>query len=174
MKTHMKTHAKTQNTFYTDDRNSNVPSMTVEHRWAVSDLTLIRKINLTGVRILLAEDSPDNQKLFSRILTSAGASVDIAENGAVAVDKCNRPGHAYDAIIMDVRMPTMDGYQATRMIRAYGYTGPILALTAHATPGEEERCRAAGCSEFHLKPIDRLTLLSAVERSVQSLQQSSL
>jgi CheY-like chemotaxis protein len=169
---------KTQKMLYAHDFSSNLPPMnshpTSETRWSVSNLNRIRNVNLTGVRILLAEDSPDNQKLFTRILASAGASVDIAENGAVAVDKCNGPGSAYDAIIMDVRMPTMDGYEATRLIRAYGYTGPILALTAHATPGEEERCRAAGCSEFHLKPIDRLTLLSAVERSVQLFQQQAL
>lgn len=120
---------------------------------------------LDGVRILLVDDSADNQKLFERILTSAGAKVDVAENGVVAIARAQ--SSEYDVIIMDIRMPMMDGYEATRRIRAQGYQGPVLALTAHANPGEEERCLAAGCSGFYLKPINRAGLLSAVEQSLK-------
>jgi CheY-like chemotaxis protein len=112
------------------------------------------------VHLLLVDDSADNQRLFERILTSVGAKVDLAENGAVAVARAQATN--YDVIIMDIRMPEMDGYEATRKIREQGFTGPIVALTAHANPGEEERCRAAGCSGFYLKPINRAGLLQAV------------
>lgn len=116
--------------------------------------------SLSGVHLLLVDDSADNQRLFERILTSVGAKVDVAENGVVAVARAQAT--RYDVIIMDIRMPMMDGYEATRRIREQGFTGPILALTAHANPGEEERCRAAGCSGFYLKPINRAGLLQAV------------
>ena len=117
-----------------------------------------------GVHILLVDDSPDNQRLFERILTSSGAVVDLAENGVVAIAR--QKVADYHVIIMDIRMPLMDGHEATRRIRANGYTGPILALTAHANPGEEEKCRAAGCSGFFLKPINRAGLLNAVSNAI--------
>lgn len=124
-------------------------------------LQRVRAMRFDHLRFLLVDDSADNQKLFQRILVAAGASVDIAENGNAAIN-CVREYDRYDLIIMDIRMPIVDGYEATRQIRALGYTRPIVALTAHATPGEEEKCRAAGCSDFQLKPIDRLSLLTAV------------
>ena len=118
--------------------------------------------SLHGVQLLLVDDSPDNQMLFKRILTSAGADVTIATNGAEAVDTFSKG--EFDVIIMDIRMPFVDGCEASRRIRALGFAGPIMALTAHATPGEEERCRDAGCSDFQVKPIHRAKLISAVER----------
>lgn len=124
------------------------------------------------MRILLVDDSPDNQRLFERILNSAGAQVDIAENGVVAIAR--QKVVSYDVIIMDIRMPLMDGYEATRRIRANGYAGPILALTAHSNPGEEEKCRAAGCSGFFLKPINRAGLLNAVSNAIGKNRSISL
>ncbi|HVK61537.1 MAG TPA: response regulator [Bdellovibrionales bacterium] len=119
------------------------------------------KTRLNGLRILLVDDSDDNLNLFSRILTTAGARVELAHDGWEAIEK--QKGQRFDTIIMDVRMPDIDGYETTRRIRANGFRGPMIALTAHALPGEEERCRAAGCSHFHLKPIDRNSLVAAVE-----------
>ena len=128
---------------------------------------------LEQIRVLLVEDSEDNQRLFHRILTSAGADVKIACNGAFAIEIFDSPEVRFeiasgklpfDVIVMDIRMPIVDGYQATREIRKRGFSGPIVALTAHATPGEEERCMQSGCSAFQLKPIDRMGLLSAVSR----------
>ncbi|MES2965060.1 MAG: response regulator [Bdellovibrionota bacterium] len=119
-----------------------------------------KPIRLDGLTILLVDDSFDNQLLFQRVLAGAGAKVEIANNGVEAI--AHQAGKAYDLIIMDVRMPIMDGYEATRRIRASGYTKPIIALTAHATPGEEERCRTAGCSHFELKPIGRQLLLGVI------------
>lgn len=125
----------------------------------------IQAIRFDGKRILLVDDSPDNLLLFNRILGSAGAKIETAFNGANALEREEVEG-PFDAIVMDIRMPIMDGYEATRRIREHGFDGPIIALTAHATPGEEQRCRAAGCDHFHLKPIDRLGLLEAVRAAL--------
>lgn len=121
---------------------------------------LARSPCLLGVQILLVDDSVENILLFNRVLKKEGANTDGAENGLVAIEK--QKHQKYDVIIMDVRMPIMDGYEATRTIRLNGYLGPIIALTAHAVPGEKERCMAAGCSAFYSKPIDRQNLLRAI------------
>lgn len=123
-------------------------------------------MRLDGLHVLLVDDSADNQRLFHRVLTTAGAIVRVAGDGASAVEWQAR--EHFDAIVMDIRMPILDGYEASRRIRAQGYGGPIIALTAHANPGEEERCRGSGCSHFYLKPIDRRSLVSAVGKAAQA------
>lgn len=115
---------------------------------------------LHELRILLVEDSPDNQALFTRMLEIAGAYVDVADNGIEGVERESR--QCYDAIVMDIRMPVMDGYEATARIRAGGFRGPVIALTAHAVPGEEARCRSAGCTHFLTKPVDRAELVETL------------
>jgi len=118
-------------------------------------------------RVLLAEDGLDNQKLLSAILRKAGAQVDLASNGRVAVEKAlsaRSAGEPYDAILMDMRMPEMDGYQATRQLRQSGYEGVIIALTAHAMLGDREECLAAGCDDYATKPVDRMDLLNMLGR----------
>ena len=117
-------------------------------------------------RILLAEDGIDNQKLISRILTKVGAEVVIAENGQVALD-IMRTDDRFDLVLMDMAMPEMDGYTATRTLRDMGCELPILALTAHALEGEREKCLEAGCDDYATKPIDRALLVGFVRSALE-------
>lgn len=100
----------------------------------------------TAFRVLLAEDNPDHQRIVTYILGGRGHAVDIAEDGqqAVRMAKENR----YDVILMDVRMPGMDGLEATKAIRAENQRVPIVALTAHVMKGDRERCLAAGMDGY--------------------------
>lgn len=120
---------------------------------------------LDGLRILLAEDGPDNQKLIMHFLTASGAVVDLAGNGAEAVEKAT--ASTYDLVLMDIQMPVLDGYEATRQLRAAGYSPPIIALTAHAMHGERERCLAAGCVDYITKPIVPNLLVDLVLRTAK-------
>ncbi len=115
---------------------------------------------LAGLRILLAEDGPENQLLISTVLRKSGAEVEIAENGRVAVKMAG--AEPFDVVLMDMQMPHMDGYEAARILRNRGLTCPILALTAHAMSGDRERCLASGCTGYLSKPIDRGQLIAAV------------
>lgn len=115
---------------------------------------------LLGKKILVAEDVLDNQDLFRIVLESAGAVVEIVSNGKEAVDKAT--GAEFDAILMDVQMPLLDGLSATRQIRAAGAKLPIIALTAHAMPEEVAKSIAAGCDDHVSKPITSRTLISSL------------
>jgi signal transduction histidine kinase/CheY-like chemotaxis protein/streptogramin lyase/HPt (histidine-containing phosphotransfer) domain-containing protein len=109
--------------------------------------------NLRGARVLLAEDNLINQKVAQEQLEDLGLRVFIAQDGAEAVSKARR--NPYDLILMDVQMPKMDGYQATKMIRRELGLGevPIIAITAHAMAGAAERCREAEMNDHVAKPI---------------------
>ncbi len=116
---------------------------------------------LAGVRVLLVEDSPDNQELLRILLRKAGAVVDLAPDGAEGVARATK--QPYDIILMDVQMPRMGGIEAVRILREKGLTIPIAALTAHAMKDERERCLRAGFSSFLAKPIQQDALLGLVE-----------
>ncbi len=120
------------------------------------------KTLLSGRRVLLVEDNLLNQELASAFLRDVGVRFEIAQNGAQALEKIDL--HEYDAVLMDCQMPIMDGYQATRLLRAQErYANlPIIALTAHALVGEKEKCLAAGMSEHLTKPISALKLYTTL------------
>jgi signal transduction histidine kinase/DNA-binding response OmpR family regulator len=124
---------------------------------------------LDGRRILLAEDTPDNQRLISYHLKKASAQVELVTNGRLAVDRAleaQQSGAPFDVILMDMQMPEMDGYEAAARLRGAGYRLPIVALTAHAMRGDRERCLAAGMDDYVAKPIVPAEMYAAIGRAI--------
>ena len=115
---------------------------------------------LPAARILVADDGQSNRKLVKLVLGRAGVDVVAVENGQQAVEQAQR--QPFDVILMDMQMPVMDGYAATQTLRRSGYEQPIIALTADAMQGAEDKCRAAGCSGFMTKPINIDRLLATM------------
>lgn len=111
-------------------------------------------------RILLVEDNEMNRDMLSRRLARRGFEVSIAVDGAEGVARCER--ELPDLVIMDIGLPVMNGWEATRRIKAAPATRhiPVIALTAHAMTGEEENARAAGCDDFETKPVELPRLLA--------------
>ena len=123
---------------------------------------------LKGVRILLAEDGIDNQKLIAFHLTKAGADVTIVQNGKEAVQSLTIDGTLegplaipcqFDLLLTDIQMPEMDGYTATRLLRSKDFRLPIIALTANAMSSDVSMCINAGCNEHVGKPVNRQQLI---------------
>ena len=127
---------------------------------------------LRGARILLTEDNEINQQIASELLEGAGATVTIANNGREAVEILSSGPQPppFDAVLMDLQMPEMDGYQATAKLRSDTRftTLPIIAMTAHATIEERQRCLAAGMNDHIGKPIDPANLFETVARFYKS------
>lgn len=112
--------------------------------------------------ILIVEDNPVNQKLIAFLLTRAGYTYEVAENGADALRRLDQS--QFKLVLMDMMMPVMNGYDATKAIRANPKLKdlPVIALTANAMKGEDEKCRAAGCSDYLAKPYSKDQILNAI------------
>ena len=118
-------------------------------------------------RVLLAEDTPDGQIVLGHVLRKLNLQVEIAEDGRAAcklAEKSKVEGSPYDLILMDIQMPRMNGYEATRWLRHHGWQGPIVALTAHAMLGDREQCLEAGCDDYLSKPVDTTELWDVLGR----------
>ena len=124
--------------------------------------------DLTGLRVLIAEDNPVNQQVLMRQVQRLGLVADAVANGQEALDALTRA--SYDAVLMDCQMPVMDGYAAAEAIRASEAGGttrvPIVAVTANAMRDDYDRCRDAGMDDFVAKPVTLGALAAAIERSV--------
>jgi CheY-like chemotaxis protein len=118
--------------------------------------------NAVSLRVLLVDDSADNQTLVSRILKKASIQVTTASNGREAIERISQS--SFDIVLMDLQMPELDGYEATRILRSQGYKQPIIALTAHAMREERDRCLSSGFDEHLTKPVDRALLFKTLER----------
>jgi CheY-like chemotaxis protein/HPt (histidine-containing phosphotransfer) domain-containing protein len=125
------------------------------------------EVRIDGARILLVEDNVINQEVATEILSSAGATVEIANNGQEAIDAV--AASTYDLVLMDLQMPVMGGYEATKFIRSdrKNLNLPIIAMTAHAMQGVEAECKAAGMNDYVSKPIDPNNLFSTIQKWVK-------
>jgi signal transduction histidine kinase/CheY-like chemotaxis protein len=117
---------------------------------------------LSGLRVLLVDDSPDNQALISIYLRRAGATVEIASDGQQGYDLAMKD--SFHVILMDIQMPIMDGVSAIKKLRANGYKKQVIALTAHAMKEERTRCLAAGFNDFLSKPVTSTELVGRLAR----------
>ncbi len=120
------------------------------------------ELHLGGKKVLLVEDSEDNQILISHYLSAAGLSVEVARNGREGIEKARR--QRFDLVVMDIQMPGMDGHEAARRLRAEGFKKPIIALTANAFKEDRDRAFESGFSEYLTKPVNRTLLLRTLDQ----------
>jgi CheY-like chemotaxis protein len=121
----------------------------------------------TPARLLLVDDTPANLKILARLLEKRGYQTELAEDGLQAIEQFRT--RDYDAILMDLQMPGLDGFGATQAIRAMDERRqiPIIALTAHVVDGTRERCLAVGMSDYLAKPIDIGLLTATIEAQLR-------
>ncbi|WP_442506078.1 response regulator [Novipirellula sp. SH528] len=112
-------------------------------------------------RILIVDDNDDNRDVLKRRLERRGFDVVTAAGGREGIDQAE--ADSPDVILMDMNMPELDGWEATKLIRDKGITVPVIALTAHAMTGDRERAIEAGCTDYHTKPVEMEKLLLLIE-----------
>ncbi len=125
-------------------------------------------VRLRPSRVLLVDDGESNRQLITVLLRRAGVEVREAVNGMEALQHFEEG--SFDLVLMDMQMPVMDGYEATRRLREQGHNVPVVAMTANTLQGDEERCRRAGCSDFLMKPIDIDGLLELLAQKLGELK----
>jgi CheY-like chemotaxis protein len=120
--------------------------------------------------ILIVEDNPVNQKLIAFLLARANYTYEVAENGQVALELLRRS--PFRLVLMDMMMPVMNGFEAIRAMRADPALAkiPVIALTANALKGEDDKCRAAGCNDYIAKPYSKEQVLNAIARLLGGAQ----
>lgn len=118
--------------------------------------------------LLLVEDNEMNRDVLGRLLARRGYRVVVAEDGEAAVRMAL--GEDPDLVLMDISLPIVDGYEATRRIRAAGSSIPIIALTAHALTSDRDRALAAGCTDYEAKPVELQRLLQKIQNHLQESQ----
>lgn len=144
--------------------NGNVDKQKLASKELVTQYSIREEIK-QSTRILLAEDNPVNQKLATIILSKAGYKVTVTSNGKEALEIFTNNPDDFDAILMDIQMPAMDGYEATRSIREKGFNDiPIVAMTANAIKGDRELCLEAGMNDYITKPIKREIVFQILEK----------
>ncbi len=121
---------------------------------------------LRGLKVLLVEDSPDNQTLITMYLNNAGAIVKLASDGAQGVESALSEN--FDVVLMDIQMPIMDGHEAVTKLRKSKYAKPIIALTAHAMTEERAKCFESGFTDFLTKPLQKSQLIEVLSRYIHS------
>lgn len=122
-------------------------------------------IDWSRLSFLLVEDNEDHQWLMSAVLRDTGVKVSVVGRGEQAVDLVKaslETDRTFDLILMDIRLPTIDGYETTRRVRAAGYAGPVVAITARAMENEIEECHNSGCDACVRKPFDRAALRDTI------------
>jgi signal transduction histidine kinase/CheY-like chemotaxis protein len=149
------------------------PRREIEEKPIITKASIYKK-RLRGVRILVVEDNPTNQEIVLAILERAGIVAEIANNGKEAIEAVQRGD--FDAILMDIQMPIMDGYEATRTIRKDPTLKslPIIAMTAHAMKGDEEKCMEAGMDGYVSKPISQDRLFHTIWKLVEERKRPPL
>jgi CheY-like chemotaxis protein len=145
-----------------------VSDVQARHQRGATPVSAAEAMRLEGVRVLVVEDNPVNQQVARNILELDGAAVAVAADGREAVERLRRERTAFDVVLMDVQMPILDGYEATRRVRHdLGLADlPVIALTAGALTVERERARAAGMSDFVAKPFDVDQLVGTILRAL--------
>jgi signal transduction histidine kinase/ActR/RegA family two-component response regulator len=119
---------------------------------------------LAGKKVLIVEDTKDNQVLLNLYLAKVGMKVSFADNGEEGIKKALI--ESYDIVLMDMQMPVKDGYEATKELRSKGYQVPIVALTGYAMKGDREKCLRAGCNDYIAKPVSKSQLMTTVHQLV--------
>ena len=144
---------------------------------ATKNAAAVKDHCFNGLKVLLVEDNPVNQKLAKLVLERAGCEVALAENGELAVNMCER--QIFQIVLMDIQMPLMDGLTATRRIREWEQQHskqavPIIAMTAHAMQGDRERFLESGMDDYISKPFNRENLLQKIEALINSVARGNI